>query len=249
VQALNDAPTDEREVNLLLQNRVDGLLTGPRCNRENERFYADLLRQGEKIVFIDQRMPMPDACNVFSDDLTGSRLAMEHLFSLGHRAIAHLGSAGPGLSSSASLRQQGYVNAMAAAGFESPPHWLLRVADGDVAAAVAELLHRSPEITAFFCFNDGRALELLDAVEGLGRRVPDDISIVGYGDNIAHARYLKVPLTTVAQDGEVIGRAATRLLLRMLNGEQGLAGDHLQPVRLIERASTCPCRQVKRPSR
>jgi DNA-binding LacI/PurR family transcriptional regulator len=96
-----------------------------------------------------------------------------------------------------------------------------------------------PDVTAIFASNDQMALGVLRALHESGRRVPDDVSVVGY-DDIPEAAHLLPPLTTVRTDFLEIGTRALRLLLSQLGGPPETELGRVVPVELIVRRSTGP---------
>jgi DNA-binding LacI/PurR family transcriptional regulator len=174
---------------------------------------------------------------VASDQVAGTRLAVEHLLGLGHRTVHHV--AGPEDSVPAQARTEAWRTALAAAGRPVPAHL-----PGDWSAAsgyaAGRALARDPEVTAVFCANDEMAAGVLRALHEAGRRVPQDVSVVGF-DDILLAGHLWPPLTTVAQDFTAIGRSLVDLLLRQVrDGDQLSDVRELVPVRLVVRESTGP---------
>ncbi|WP_158867032.1 LacI family DNA-binding transcriptional regulator [Leifsonia sp. AG29] len=172
---------------------------------------------------------------LFVDQLEGARLATRHLLDLGHRRILHV--SGPGDWSEAQARREGFLAEIAAAGAAS-----VVSGDGDWTAAsgaviAAEALADS-SITAVFSSNDQMALGVLHAARQAGRRVPEDLSVVGF-DDIPEAAYFAPPLTTVRQDFAELGRRGVARLLAVIRGED-LAFDAPVAPRLIVRESTRP---------
>ncbi|MDY0908433.1 LacI family DNA-binding transcriptional regulator [Microbacterium sp. CFBP9034] len=169
---------------------------------------------------------------VQSDHAAGARTATAHLLGLGHRTVHHL--AGPAGSFAAAERERGWREALAAARVEPPP-----IARGDWTAAsgyaVGAGLAADPEVTAVFAANDQTALGAIRAFEEAGRRVPDDISIVGF-DDIADAADYRPPLTTVRQDFDRLGELAVAALVAGI--EDGEAGFEIVPTALVVREST-----------
>src|SRR5690606_17655908 len=97
-----------------------------------------------------------------------------------------------------------------------------------------------PEVTAVFCANDEMAAGALHALHEAGRRVPHEVSVVGF-DDIALAEHLWPPLTTIRQDFSEIGARLVRLLLRQVVDGEPLRDVHeVVPVELLVRASTAP---------
>lgn len=197
-------------------------------------------RAGIPVVAIDPHTGPDGPATVDSDNTPGARSAVEHLLSLGHRRIALLGGR-PDLRS-ARLREEGYVQALRAAGLEPDPS-LMRVGGYHptlTEAPARELLGRpaGERPTAIFAGNDLSAIRVLEIAAELGLRVPEDLSVVGY-DNLPEAASSAPPLTTVAQPLREMGATALRILLGLLAGEP--VERHVRfPTELVVRASTAP---------
>jgi DNA-binding LacI/PurR family transcriptional regulator len=174
---------------------------------------------------------------VDTDQAGGSRTAVRHLLDLGHETVWHL--AGPAGSYAAQRRTDAWRTTLIAAGRRVPP--LIR---GDWSAesgyrAGLELAERD-DVTAVFTANDQMALGLLRALHERGRRVPEDISVVGF-DDIAEASSFLPPLTTVHQDFAQVGRMCVQTLLRKMRYEddpEDTEAITLVPTRLVIREST-----------
>ncbi|PZE73477.1 LacI family transcriptional regulator [Curtobacterium sp. MCBD17_013] len=150
---------------------------------------------GAAVVGIDQR--------------AAGRLATEHLLTLGHGQVWHVG--GPDEWIEARQRRQGWEDALVAVGIEPPPPL-----EGDWSPASGhrqgQILAMIPDVSAVFVASDEMAFGVIRALREHGRRVPDDVSIVSV-DDIALAAYCSPPLTTVRQDFHRVGAAAVDLLL------------------------------------
>jgi DNA-binding LacI/PurR family transcriptional regulator len=167
------------------------------------------------------------------DQRAGAGLATRHLIELGHRRIAHV--AGPPDWPQAVQRRAAVAQTIAEHGLAPGP-----VLDGDWSArsghaAMRRLLQRHRDVTAVVVANDQMAVGAYRALTELGRRAPDDISLVGF-DDIPEAAYLNPPLTTIRQDFSALGREAVRLVLSTLAHEPCPA--RLIPPTLVVRAST-----------
>jgi len=130
---------------------------------------------------------------IYSDQPQGVRLLMDHLHSLGHERIGHV----TGLGGSATIRRQAYARCMEAAG-QAP--WIVgfshQTNEEGGYLGTAELLREHPEVTAVFTANDTMALGARAALQETGRRVPHDVSLVGFDNSqLAQSRFLS--LTTV----------------------------------------------------
>jgi LacI family transcriptional regulator len=173
---------------------------------------------GAPIVAIDPHTGQSELPTIDSDNLRGGQLATAHLLGLGHRRIGML-SGRPDLESSR-LREQGYRQAMAAAGL--PVSEDLVLVGGYDAQASAEctrtLLTSADPPTAIFAANDVSAIAAIQAAVGLGLRVPADLSVVGF-DNIPESALCSPPLTTVNQPIRKMGERSIQLLLQLMRGD------------------------------
>jgi DNA-binding LacI/PurR family transcriptional regulator len=173
------------------------------------------------------------------DQFAGARRATEHLLQLGHRTVHHI--AGPDDWLEAQARVAGWRAALAAARAETPEPLV-----GDWSARSGhehgERLAADPDVTAIFSANDQMALGALRALHEAGRRIPSDVSLVGF-DDIPEAPYFTPPLTTVRQDFNEMGRRGLRLLLDAIGTPDAGLPPHLEVApELIVRSSSGPPR-------
>ena len=192
------------------------------------------------VVAIDPHTGNSGASTIEADNVAGAREATQHLIDLGHRRIAHV--RGRVDLASASRREQGYREALEAAGipFDSA---LVRVGGyraSETTQAARELLERPDRPTAVFAANDLSAIRVMEVANELGLSVPDDLSVVGF-DNVPEAANASPPLTTSAQPLHQMGAEAVRLLLALLDGN-GTEEHLILPTRLVMRSSTAPYR-------
>ena len=232
-----DPPRGGRLERYVVGGHVDGVLLA--SLHGDDPLPATLERAGVPAVLVGR--PAADrgapASHVDADNRGGARAAVGHLAGRGRRRIATI--TGP-LDMGVGLdRLDGYRDGLAAAGLDADPGL---VEPGDFteeggAAATARLLERpGPPVDAVFAASDLMAAGALRALRTAGRRVPEDVAVVGFEDS-AVARYAQPPLTTVRQPIEEMGRQATRLLLARMAGEAG--GMHLVlDTELVVRAST-----------
>jgi DNA-binding LacI/PurR family transcriptional regulator len=153
------------------------------------------------------------------DQVAGARAATQHLLDAGHRTVWHV--TGPADWYDAAGRIEGWRQALRAAGAEEPPPL---PADWSAAAgySAGQMLARMPEVTAVFAANDHLALGILRALSERGRRVPEDVSIVGF-DDVPEAAYFIPPLTTVRPDFDAVAQAGLDLLLAQMAADDGAA--------------------------
>ncbi|WPO69905.1 LacI family DNA-binding transcriptional regulator [Streptomyces sp. KN37] len=169
------------------------------------------------------------------DNRGGAREAVRHLVGLGRGRVVHI--TGPLDQTSAVDRLDGYRDVL---GDVDP----CLIAEGDFTPAggeraMRELLDRAPELDAVFAANDLSASGALRVLRERGRRVPDDVAVVGFDDMLPVAEQADPPLTTVRQDIEEMGRLMARMLLRGRDGEDVACepANVVLPTALVRRAS------------
>jgi LacI family transcriptional regulator len=191
------------------------------------------------IVAVDHNVRSSTLPTVDSDNLSGAVAATEHLIGLGHRRIGFL--AGRPDLESAQLREQGYRRALEAAGIAFDPE-LVRVGGyhpEHASEAARELLEQEPPPTAIFAANDASAIETIAVARGLGLRVPDDLSVIGF-DNVPESALSEPPLTTIEQSIQRMGIEAVLLLLGLIEDPDREPEHVVLPTRLVERGSCRP---------
>ena len=226
-----DDPERERHyVEMLSARRVDGLVV---TGRRIEPRPAVLAGPGIPVVYA---MTQPDdgGAAVLPDDEGGGRLAAEHLLAIGRRRVAHI--AGPERFLAARLRARGFGAALAAAGVEPcgevrygewSEHW------GREAAG--QLLADRPD--AIFCGSDQIARGVADTLRAVGRRIPQDVALVGFDNWDPMTLGALPPLTSVDMCLEEVGRVAAEYLLAAIGGEHP-HGVHKVACRLVARESS-----------
>ncbi|WP_285114484.1 LacI family DNA-binding transcriptional regulator [Leifsonia sp. fls2-241-R2A-40a] len=217
----------------LLEQAVDGIIVVLEAHIADR---SDVeLPSGLSVVVVDstERRDYPQ---VDTDQADGARQATEHLLELGHRTVWHI--SGPAESYSAARREESWRRTLEEAGAPVP-----EVLRGDWSTAAGyrhgqEIASR-PEITAVFAANDQMALGVLRALHEAGRRVPEDVSVVGF-DDMAESDSFWPPLTTIHQEFEAIGRRALELLIAEIEGHPEPVRSSVMETRLVVRASTAP---------
>ena len=221
----------------LLSRRVDGLFISPVYRYEAEaRIYQEVLARKIPTVLIGPPAPFCKSfVSVETDERAASHTATQHLLKLGHKRIAYL--TGPPTAPWAHERFEGYRHALREAGLD-PDDKLVFAAGNtieDGTKAALQMFNESCHATAVQTVNDLVAIGCAEALFTQGLRIPEDISLVGFG-NITTAQYFRVPLTTIRQPKFRLGMAAMDAMVNLLRG-QPVESKRLS-AELVERSST-----------
>jgi LacI family transcriptional regulator len=207
------AEREEIHLDRLSQQRVQGILITP--VDPDAAYLSEIAARGIPVVIVDRVRTNGECCSVAVDDILGGRIAVEHLVEQGHTRVAVIG--GPESIGQVHERLAGAREIWSELGL--PPDDLvylptaaMTVAEGRSAGERLAGLPARRRPTAAFCVNDLLALGLLQQTIGSGLRVPDDLAIVGF-DDIEFAAAAAVPLTSVRQPRQELGRAAAQLVL------------------------------------
>jgi DNA-binding LacI/PurR family transcriptional regulator len=224
------AAAESRAIDTFLASQVDGIVVAG-----GRLVSGRLAAVAREVPLVSAGRPLRGNSlgSVSVDDAVGARLAVEHLYELGHRDIVHVDG---GRGAGAAPRRAGYVAAMRELGLGDH----VRIIAGEFteeAGARAVRTHELP--TAYFTANDLAALGVIDALDDTDVPVPGRVSVVGY-DNNTFAALRHIGLTTIDQPRNGIGRAAAEMLLAALDGTSELHHLLLQPT-LVVRSTTGPC--------
>jgi DNA-binding LacI/PurR family transcriptional regulator len=223
-----------RYIRALLEKQVEGILmnTVAKLSRAEQ---DELSRSGLPIVLLN-RPPasIRGFSSVIADNFQGGLLAGRYLMDRGHRAIAHL--TGPQEHGSLMERTKGFQKGVE----EAIPAPLIVRGQHNTEGGyemMKKLLANGHPLTAVFAANDAIAFGAIRAIFDAGRRVPDDISVVGF-DDVELASIIRPPLTTIHQPKYEMGKAAVEILLRLATRAGSWTPEHrLFEVRMVERQS------------
>ena len=216
--SLVNHPTDDHEqiLDTLISRRVEGIIWAiPEVGDNRNWIQTNRLDQLPPVVFLSMES-RPGISVVSVDNRNGAKQAVQHLLQQGKRKIGII--TGPMAWWEARERYAGWQEALGEAGLEAS---LSLVVNSDDWSAVngergmRTLLEQAPDIDAVFASNDQIALGALGIAHQLGRRVPQDLAIVGF-DNIPEAAFFWPPLTTIYQQLVDVGRIAVKNLHEMI---------------------------------
>jgi len=220
---------ERMRLSMLLSKRVDGIIASPidfLGDKSNIDVYYQFANAGIPVVFVNNILGSFPADSIAIDNLAASEMAMEHLISLGHRRIAFLAD----VFESRHIREAGYRNVLRRRGIpvdERLVVWRdqrngIRGGIGDELDGYelgGKVLIQQPRPTAIFASNDAMAIGCYRRISETGLSVPEDVSLIGF-DDIEVAAYLPVPLTSVAQPKEEMGRVAAEMLFSRIEEKE-----------------------------
>lgn len=230
---------DHKVVQHCAERRVDGIIV----NDTGLATATDLIRREFEpqipIVWLDPKGPQDWGVQVRPRDIKGMGDAVEHLVELGHRRIAFVGGiegVGTGVP-----RVKGFRRALEAANLDDSlvrwTHW----DEEKITAALRDLIGQPSPPTAILCGSDAMALIYLRELRAMGKRVPHDVSVMGFGD-LARVAHSDPALSTVRVPYNEMGREAVRQLMSMIEDPE-LSREHREvwfPTELVLRDSTAP---------
>jgi LacI family transcriptional regulator len=237
--SLNLPEREEFCLRRFLARRVDGLFISPVYRFEAEaRIYQEILARKTPVVLLGPPAPFcKNFASVEIEELNASYTATQHLLSLGHKRIAYF--TGPPVAPWAHERFEGYRRALREAGLELDDELVFQsgstIEDGTNAAL--QMLNENCRATAVQAVSDLVAIGCANALLSQGLKIPEDISVVGFG-NILTAEHFRVPLTTIRQPKHRLGTAAVDTMMGLIRGEK--VSSRRLPAELVARKSTAP---------
>jgi LacI family transcriptional regulator len=206
-------------VNGLISRQVEGIIWAvPEIGDNRSWFRENLPQLAIPVVFLSTQ-PRENLNVVEIDNRQGAYIATRHLLERGYRKIGHI--AGPLTWWAASERRCGWQDALTAAGV---PFGDDQVVEGNWSAESGEiglhdLLAKFPDVQAVFACNDQMALGLMQAARSLGKRIPEDLAVVGF-DDIPESAFYYPPLTTIRQGLYELGHVAVQTFMKLRQADQ-----------------------------
>ncbi|KUP04931.1 LacI family transcriptional regulator [Bacillus coahuilensis p1.1.43] len=202
---------------LCKERRVDGVII--QGIRTDDPYLKEVVESDIPCVLIDIPIQSDRVSFVTTDNVIGAQKAVTHLLELGHRRIAMIN--GHEFAFVSQERLEGYKIALSQAGIEYDPSLVINGDfDEDKAEEVAGLLLKEhQDVTSIFCASDLMALGVLKQIQRFGKKVPEDLSLIGY-DDIILSSYVTPPLSTVSQNKFKLGYEAAKLLIKDLEDSQ-----------------------------
>jgi len=219
---------------------IDGLLFSPAVLEPAD---VSLLEVDYPLVLLGEQLFSPAVDHVTMRNTEGARAATEFLLDVGCRRIAVLGMIRSHFGGAASLRFEGYRQALEARGLVVDPRLFGWADDGwhraNGARAISEVIDSGVEPDGVVAFNDALAMGAMVALQRRGLRVPEDVAVIGF-DDTDDAQFTQPPLTTIDPGRREIAEVAVELLCRRVSEVATPAEPvlHVAGMRIVERGST-----------
>jgi GntR family transcriptional regulator, arabinose operon transcriptional repressor len=238
----NDKERERESLEMMLSQPLDGLIIEPTRSAEgnpNLSYYLSLDYRNIPYVMINERYPELDAPCLKSDDRSGGFAAARHLLELGHQRIA-------GFFKMDDLqgvnRLKGFMQAHRERGLSIQPELVVQYTTEEKWTkprdeALRMLAGETGRPTAFVCYNDELAVQLMEVIRQAGLYVPEDLSLVGFDDS-SLATATETKLTSVTHPKSDMGNDAVELLLNMIGGKLKKPEGKLYSPELVVRSST-----------
>ena len=233
--ARGDDALERNHVKKLLSLKVDGLLIVQRGTNPRPSLGRDW---GVPLVYAYGPSTDTEDCSVTCDNVDAGRIAVNHLISCGRHRIAIIG--GDETYTAANDRTKGALEALAEFGLE--PAGPIRYGRWDEnwgRAATRLLIDQGVEFDAVVCQSDQLARGCIDALKQQGRKIPEDVAVIGHDNWEVLTSSSRPSLTSIDNEAETIGRRAARYLMDAINGHPHHGVDYV-PCRLVQRESTLP---------
>jgi DNA-binding LacI/PurR family transcriptional regulator len=219
---------EEAALDSLWAQHIDGAIL---CSlRRPEKMVIDSIERFPAVVLVNRELskPLPNVVSINVNDQRAAQEAVQHFLEQGRRRIAYIGA--PKNSFSSQRRQEGYRAALKSAKVAYDPalviHIMPDMATGKEAAET--LLSSHPDIDAILAFNDLVAVGALQACQIVGKKIPQDVAVIG-ADDIPLASLLIPRLTTSRVNLDYLGRLAMRTLLDIIAGNVSPASSMFDP--------------------
>jgi LacI family transcriptional regulator len=240
----NDLAEEERQINVMQNQFIDGLLII--SGSDNENIYGKLISGKTPLVFIDRELGKNNIASVLIDNHIAMEKAVDYLYSMGHREIGYI-SYPPGRQTTVKHRYEGYISGLEKNKLLFNPQFVIldeqflekefEGRDMDITFKLMQQFIRTSKLpSAFIAISDIIAYGLIKALKQNNIRVPEDVSVVGF-DNIMFDDYISPPLTTVKQPKKLMGITGVNLLLDIIEGKNVENSSITLPTEIIKRDS------------
>lgn len=231
----NSKTIEQENLELAVEQNIDGIIIIP--SNKNVELFDSFIEHKIDVVFLDRIIERDDICYVISDDEEGAYQAAKYLLHLGHRDILYVG--GDSQLSTEKNRLKGFKKALMEFGIPIGPELIRECSFSSetIYHQAQKIIKSNLNFSAVFSASDLIGFGVIKALEDLGKSVPEDISLVGYGD-MPFSNYIS--LTTVSSPAYEMGKNAMLLLMDLIEGRRVVADKVVLRPSIVFRSS---CRQ------
>jgi len=248
IDVQNSRARFRKHVAVLLERRIEGVIAVANSLQLQAEMLGVFAKNGIPVIVIGRESTTDGINSVSVDNRMGARMAIEHLYKLGHRRIAFI--RGPKRVVDSELRWKGICDFAKEVSLRLDAKLIVRLQDAASSSeagyeAMEKLLPQKGRFTAVMAFDDMTAFGAIRALTQAGLSVPDQCSIVGF-DDVAAAAYYNPPITTISQSMEELGNLGVSSFLHAVEAQPDSNGGNIQPIRrkvkplLVVRGSTRP---------
>lgn len=240
--AKNDPKREARCINDLMQRNVSGIIIISPNTENLETDFYDRIARNQALVFINSYVKRPNISYVSNDEYRGSQIALEHLLAYGHRKILFIRGKN---SDSYQVKEDAYIDVMKRRGLFDPTR-ILNIGEGNSHETVDNTMYRlmdmmlDLDVTAIFACNDLMAVGAVNACKRMQRKIPADMSIIGF-DNTPLSHFIEPKLTTMDQNMYALGECAAQILTEKISSGTQVRKNIVLKNTLVERETTGPC--------
>ncbi len=244
-----DDPFCEKKcMNELLMRNVSGIINVSPNTEQVESDFFDQLAERIPLVFTNAYIKRPSISYVYNDEGVGTKIALEYLFSLGHRNIGFVRGQ---RSDSYEVKQDAYVSLMKDMQYYRQEN-IITIEGGNsidtVELTVSKIMDYLPqhrEITAILCCNDLMGVGVINACKRLNINVPEELSVMGF-DNVSLSRFIEPKLSTMDQNMMTLGWTAASLLMEKIASENKTSRQVVLQNTLVLRDTTAVCPTINK---
>jgi LacI family transcriptional regulator len=227
----------QKEMNYLQlcrQKNIEGVMISG--IKTDDPYYTELANSEIPCVIIDAQVDGKYVVSLSIDNTKAAYEAVKYLLDSGHKKIVMIN--GGSLAAVSKLRYEGYERALLESGIEVKQEYVLSCDFEEEIAyeKTMELVKSHPEVTAFFCASDVMAIGVLNAINSMGKRVPEDYSVIGF-DDIPASKYVNGGLSTIHQEPFDMGIVGGEALINMIENNSE-ASDIIIPYTFLLRKTT-----------
>lgn len=221
-QTHEDEELEKQQINALLDTQIDGIFISISKTTRKKDHINKILQNNTPLVFFDRKLTIPGVSSVTIDDYRGGFSATEHLIQQGCKKIAYF--SGDLNLEIYTNRYEGYKAALKTYGLDFNPDLVMQVSSKIEAgaAAVEALWNLEDKPDAIFSAGDYNALGAIQELKRRNVKIPEDVCVVGFS-NEPFTKYMELPISSVDQTPQLMGKIAAEVFLEQVKGDKTLS--------------------------